>query len=268
MEPLFDLFQFGQSVVFAHRELRPDIRSAHAASGIILRIAYTVGVVPLDVTAQRTNLFGQPFCNLRIEERSVEIRPDLSDNETRPDVGKPFPCKPRFQLFDERVECAFIGQTAVHLLGAYLVRDLRKPVVPAEGLGVFDQFDRPPCNDMNVDRLAGRNVDIDGRIDMDQVVSRQQGRLERPLYPIHCGIGRPAFRALSVLEPGASVIDCDDAGALIMDCVGLHANEFHEFVGGHTRITAVAVHLIECCCEIDRGVVAFRGAQGGANDGR
>ena len=222
----------------------------------------------LDVAAQRTDFRREAAGYLRVEEGRVEVGSHLAHDETGPYVGEPFARQSCFEFGDEGVERPFVGQTAVHLLGSHLVGDFGQSLRTAEGFAVPDQLHRAGGHETDVDRLAGRYVDVHRRIDVDQIVPRQQRRFERALHPVHRGLGRPLLGALLVFEPRTAVVDGHDIDSVEVDGGGLHAHELHELVGPHPRVPAVAVDLIECRGEIDRRVVALGGTEGGLDDRR
>ena len=154
------------------------------------------------------------------------------------------------------------------LFRADLIRDGGKALALAEGLGVGDQLDGAGRDDMDVDDFALRDVDVDGRVDVDEVVSGENRGLKGFLDAVHGVFGGPFLRALTVFEPGAAVVDGDNDGTGEVHPLGLETDEAGEVLLRHARIAAVAVDLVEGRREIDGGVVALGGAQAGADDGR
>ena len=120
---------------------------------------------------------------------------------------------------------------------------------------------------MDVDDLALGDIDVHGGIHVDEVITGQHGRFEGFLHTVHGILDGPFLGPLPVLQPGAAVVDGDDDGAGEMHPLGLETDQPGELLLGHAGITAVAVDLVKGGCEVDGGVVALGGAQGGADDG-
>ena len=113
---------------------------------------------------------------------------------------------------------------------------------------------------MDVDDLALGDVDVHGRVHVDEVITGQDSRLEGFLHAVHGILDGPFLRPLPVLEPGAAVVDGDDDGAGEMHPLGLETDQPGELLLGHAGITAVAVDLVEGGCEVDGRIVALGGA--------
>jgi len=92
-------------------------------------------------------------------------------------------------------------------------------------------------------------------------------RLEGLLHAVHRIVHRPLFGALPVLEPGAAVVYGNYYRAGEVVSFHLETDRAGERFLGHAGISAVAVYLVEGGCEVDGGVVALGGADGGPDDG-
>ena len=154
------------------------------------------------------------------------------------------------------------------LFGPDLVGNGGKTFLLAETLHVGDQLHRSGGHQADVDGLALGDVDVHGRIHVDEIVAGQDSGLEGLLDTVHGVLDGPFLGALLVLEPGAAVVDGHDDGTGEMDTLHFEADHPGEFRLGHARVTAVAVDLVERGGEIDGSVVTLGGADGGADDGR
>jgi hypothetical protein len=156
----------------------------------------------------------------------------------------------------------------VDLFGSYLVGNGGKIVLLAEIFHMGDQFHRSGSHQADVDGFALGDVDVHGRIHVDEVVAGQDRGLEGLLDTVHGVLDGPFLGALLVLEPGSAVVDGHDDGTGEVDTLHLKADHPGEFRLRHARVTAVAVDLVERGGEIDGSVVTLGGADGSADDGR
>ena len=92
----------------------------------------------LDQAPVGGNDFEQAGGHIWVEVSSVEICAHLANDEARPGIQKTAEFQALSQPRQESGKAIKIRQAAVHLLGAYLIRDRRHPKPAALRLGVFD----------------------------------------------------------------------------------------------------------------------------------
>ena len=261
-------FQFFQGVVFRNGEFRTDVGGAHAGDRVFFGILHVVGVVALDEAAVFGDDGGQVLGHGRIEEGRVQVRADLADHEARPGVGAAVLLETFLQEHEELAEDRLVGQAAVDFFRSDFVCDgIESPLFP-EILDMRDEFDRPFCHNLNLDRLTLRKEAVDGRIDVNQFITGEQRSLIGLLDAVHRLLVRPHLQGLDVLEPGAAVVDRCNIRASVVVALGLDLHHADEVFLGHARVAPVVVHLVEGGGEHDGSVVALRGAERGLDDGR
>ena len=258
---LLEFFELSQRIVLVHRELRTYVRCTHTCLRIVLRVLYIVAVVTLDITAIRTYFGCQVACYLRIKEGRVQVRTYLTYDEARPYIVQTYLMQPGFEALQEGVKRLLVCQTTVYLFRTYLVRDRRDVMCLTEVLGVLDQFYRTFNNHMDIDDLALRQEDIYRRIDVNQVIARQDSSLIALFYAVHRTLSVPTLDALFVLQPRTSVIDSHYVRTGVVHCCGFAGQDLRECLLRHAGVTTVAVYLVQRRCEIDRRVVTFRGTE-------
>ena len=148
-----------------------------------------------DVATQRTHLRGERSRDHRIEHGRVEVRTHLPDDETGPYIGQTNINQPFFEFLDESVESLLVGEAAVDLFGSYLVGNGGKAVLLAETLHVGDQLHRSGGHQADVDGLALGDVDVHGRIHVDEIVAGQDSGLEGLLDTVHGVLDGPLLRS-------------------------------------------------------------------------
>ena len=191
----------------------------------------------------------------------MEVGTYLTYNEARPDIVETYLVKTGFEALKEGIESLLVSQATVYLFRTNLVGDGGDVVCFAEVLGVEDEFNGTFYNYMNIDDLSFGQEDIHGRIDVNEVVSGEDGSLVAFLDTFHSTLGIPAFDGLLVLEPRSAVVDSHHIRAGIVYGSGFACKNLRELSLGHAGVTAVAVHLIEGGGEIDRRVVTLGGAE-------
>ena len=137
----------------------------------------------------------------------------------------------------------------------------------AEALRVGDELHGTGCDYVNINDFPLGDVDVYGRVYVDEVVTGQHSGLERLLDTVHGILHAPLLRALTVLEPGAAMVDGNNDRAREVHPFCLETHGAHEIFLRHAGIAAVTVYLVEGGGKVDGRVVPLGGAQGGPDDG-
>ena len=153
------------------------------------------------------------------------------------------------------------------LFGSYLIGNGRKAFALTEFLYVVDEFHGTGSHHMDVDDFALGNIDIYGRIYVNEIVSGQNGGFKGFLDAVHGILDRPFLRALLVLEPGTAVVDGDDDGTGEMVALHFKRNQPGECRLCHAGVASVTVNLVERGRKIDGRIVALGSTDRGADDG-
>ena len=191
----------------------------------------------------------------------MQVGAHFAHDEAWPDVIQTYLVQTGFQPLKEGIEGLLVSQTAVYLFGSYFVGDRSDVVCFAEVLGMLDQLNRTFHHHMDVDDLTFRQEDIHCRVHVNEVITGEESRLVTLLHTVHGTLGVPALDALFVFEPRTAVVNRHYVWTRVMNGCRLTSQDLREDLLCHTRITTIAVHLIEGGSEINRRVVTFRCAE-------